>query len=127
MQRKRLSNSLGILPIVIIILGLVLIAVGAVLLLRSRTNPPLSATTPSSPAAATQVAGGEPSYPEIQRVSLDDAKKAFDDGNAVFLDVRSATSFGESHIPGALNIPLADINTRSGELDPNQWIITYCT
>ena len=28
---------------------------------------------------------------------------------------------------GALNIPLGDIETRYRELNPNQWIITYCT
>jgi rhodanese-related sulfurtransferase len=32
-----------------------------------------------------------------------------------------------SHIPGSLSIPLAEIETRLSELDPNQWIITYCT
>jgi 3-mercaptopyruvate sulfurtransferase SseA len=92
-------------------------------------NRPGNAQVPSTQTASipTEVAGGEPTYPEVARISLDDAKKAFDDNSAVFVDVRSATSFAESHIPGAVNIPLSDINTRSGELDPNEWIITYCT
>jgi hypothetical protein len=65
--------------------------------------------------------------PEIGRVSLEKAKAAFDARSAVFIDVRSADAYAAARIPGALNIPLADIATRLNELDPNQWIITYCT
>jgi 3-mercaptopyruvate sulfurtransferase SseA len=64
---------------------------------------------------------------EIQRVTLEDSKAAFDSGGATFVDVRSAGSFAAGHIPGALSIPLAELEGRIGELDPDQWIITYCT
>lgn len=64
---------------------------------------------------------------EVQRVSLADAKAAYDIGNAVFLDVRGIEQYQESHIPGALSIPLSDITDRMDELDPGSWIITYCT
>lgn len=45
----------------------------------------------------------------------------------LFLDVRTAEAFQSGHIPGAINIPLAELESRISELDPNQWIITYCT
>jgi hypothetical protein len=64
---------------------------------------------------------------EVVRLSLEDAKAAFDDGTAVFLDVRSNAAYAESHIPGALSIPLAELEARINELDPNRRIITYCT
>jgi hypothetical protein len=64
---------------------------------------------------------------EVQRVTLEDSKTAFDSGEAVFLDVRSESSYMASHIPGAVFIPLPELEGRIGELDPNQWIITYCT
>ena len=84
-----------------------------------------------SPAAETQPAPviGEPqiSESEAPRVSLEEAKAAFDRGEAVFLDVRSAASYADSHIPGALSIPLSELEARLGELDPSRWIITYCT
>ena len=64
---------------------------------------------------------------EIVRLSLEDAKAAFDNGTAVFVDVRSQSSYAASHIPGALSIPLIELEPRVNELDPNQWIITYCT
>jgi hypothetical protein len=66
-------------------------------------------------------------YPEIARVPLVQAKAALDARSAVFIDVRSTASYAGSHIPGALSFPLTDIESLLGELDPNQWIITYCT
>jgi hypothetical protein len=63
----------------------------------------------------------------IPRISVTDAKKALDNGEAVFVDVRVAEIFVDSHIPGAVNIPLADIEREPDILDPQDWIITYCT
>jgi len=70
---------------------------------------------------------GADSHPEIARVALDQAKTAFDNKSALFIDVRPASEYASAHIPGALNIPLGEIATRLNELDPNQWIICYCT
>ena len=64
---------------------------------------------------------------EVSRIGLEESKTAFDSGQAVFVDVRSATSYAASHIPGALSIPLVELEPRIAELDPGHWIITYCT
>lgn len=66
-------------------------------------------------------------YFEVPRVELEKAKAAFDSGAAVFVDARSADAYTKSHIPGALSIPAAELESRMDELDKNQWIITYCT
>jgi hypothetical protein len=63
----------------------------------------------------------------VPRLSLEESRAAFEDGEALFLDVRKSSSYQKSHIPGAKAIPLAELEGRIGELDPNQWIITYCT
>ncbi len=63
----------------------------------------------------------------IQRVSLEEAKQAFDEGTAVFLDVRGDDVYAMEHVTGALSIPLAEVEARRGELDPAKWIIPYCT
>ena len=63
----------------------------------------------------------------VHRISLVDAKTAFDDQTALFVDVRDPASFAAQHIPNAINVPLADIESGNTNLDPNQWIITYCT
>ena len=65
--------------------------------------------------------------PQIQRVDLSTAKSAFDEGRAVFVDVRSQAFYQDSHIPGALSIPLNQLEDRIGELNQDDWIILYCT
>ncbi len=64
---------------------------------------------------------------EIPRVSLEEAKAAFDSGAAVFFDARGPSSYAEGHIPGAIFIPEEELPNRLSELDSNAWIVTYCT
>lgn len=66
-------------------------------------------------------------YPEVARISLLESKRAFDNQSAVFLDVRDAGSFSKGHIPGAINIPLNELEQRYNEIASDQSIITYCT
>jgi hypothetical protein len=66
-------------------------------------------------------------YPEISRVSLADAKAALDRGTAVLVDVRGEEYYQQSHIAGAVSLPEDQLPVRIGELDPQTWIITYCT
>jgi hypothetical protein len=66
---------------------------------------------------------------DVPRVSVEDAAAAIQSGEAIALDVRSAQAYQASHIPGALSIPLAQIesNPTGLNLDKDKWIITYCT
>lgn len=89
------------------------------------------------PGGLTQPAGGqvnntgqgasviEDNFPNVERISPQDARTAFDQGNAVFLDVRTPEEYAQGHIAGAVLIPLLELPDRIGELDPNSWIITY--
>ena len=67
------------------------------------------------------------SPPKVQRITVEESKAAFDSGEAVFLDVRSQSSYATRHIPGALSTPLVELEPRISELAPGQWIIPYCT
>ena len=42
------------------------------------------------------------------------------------IDVRSPEEFAEIHIPGAINIPLNELESRSNELSKQAIIITAC-
>jgi rhodanese-related sulfurtransferase len=64
---------------------------------------------------------------EIQRVGIAEAKTAYDNGKAVFIDVRGDQYFAEKHIPGALSIPESEITNQMSQLNQSDWIITYCT
>ena len=44
----------------------------------------------------------------------------------IIIDVRSPEEFAEKHIPGAINIPLSELESRSGELSRQTTIITAC-
>ena len=62
---------------------------------------------------------------QVERISLEDAKAAFDDGTAIFLDVRAESSYAASHIPTAISLPINELPARWEELDPAAWIIPY--
>ncbi|HEX2998511.1 MAG TPA: rhodanese-like domain-containing protein [Anaerolineales bacterium] len=83
----------------------------------------------SAPTLAPTLTPFPASEAEVPRVAVQEAKAAFDNGTAVIVDVRSAGAFETSHIAGALNIQLADIETNPTNLNlaKDQWIITYCT
>ena len=42
------------------------------------------------------------------------------------LDVRSPDEFAAGHLPGALNIPLAELTAKLATLPKNKTIVTYC-
>lgn len=66
---------------------------------------------------------------EVPRVSLEETLAAIQSGEAVVVDVRSSQAYQASHIPGAISVPLGEIETSPTglSLDKDQWIITYCT
>ena len=47
-------------------------------------------------------------------------------GLVTVLDVRPADEFAVAHLPGAVNVPLAELETRLAEFDPGQEIVAYC-
>ena len=103
-------------PIIIITLGILLLIAAVVLGLQN-----IFITPTDNPHSH------EETFPETPRVTLAEAKAALDARSAVFVDVRSAQAYQESHIASSINIPLAELEARINELDPARWIITYCT
>jgi len=59
----------------------------------------------------------------VSRIELLDRLRA---GTATVLDVRPADEFQQGHLPGALNIPLAQLERRLAELPPDREIVAYC-
>ena len=118
-MRKRKTKKF---PVLFLVVGGLLLLLAAALFLSQGKTSVAASQSPIS-------AGGhdEETYPEIERVSLADAKAALDAGSAVFVDVRIAEAYAVDHVPGALNIPLGELETRLTELDSHQWIIIYCT
>jgi 3-mercaptopyruvate sulfurtransferase SseA len=105
-----------------VIAGLLLLAAASAFAAPQATNP-----TPQTPAepAATQ-APADP-LDAARRISVDDARKALEKGQAVLVDVRAKESYDTEHAQGALSIPLAEITSRANELPKDKMVITYCT
>ena len=79
-----------------------------------------------TPSAQVQAALPVP-YPDVKRISIQDAKAALDLEAAVFVDVRGKEWYDQEHILGALSIPEDELEARMKELEPTAWIITYCS
>ncbi|MBN2419046.1 MAG: sulfurtransferase [Deltaproteobacteria bacterium] len=68
-------------------------------------------------------------FTPVKSISADEAKKllsgtSLSDMN--ILDVRQPKEYEEEHIPGAKLIPIADLNSRLSELDPDKPTLVYC-
>lgn len=116
MPRQKKNNPL---PLIFIALGGFLLLVAVIVLARQQSSASAPTPTASQPENVA--------YPDIQRITLAEAKAAYDQGQAVFVDVRGPVVYEAAHIPGALLIPANEFETRWNELNPDDWIITYCT
>lgn len=61
-----------------------------------------------------------------KEISVDKAKKALNDKNYVFIDVREKEEYDEAHIKGVNLIPLGNIKSGALNLDKKQKYITVC-
>lgn len=82
-----------------------------------------AAVKTSTPAAAQPL----PPTDNAARISLEDAKKAFDDGTAIFIDTRSETTYKQEHIKGSINIPTGSLDANINKLSKGKKLIAYCS
>lgn len=62
----------------------------------------------------------------LEPVSREELVARLHDGLVTVLDVRPEDEFAVGHLPGALNIPLAELERRLTELPPDREVIAYC-
>jgi rhodanese-related sulfurtransferase/DNA-binding transcriptional ArsR family regulator len=62
----------------------------------------------------------------LEAVSRQDLVSRLHDGLVTVLDVRPEDEFALGHLPGALNIPLSELERRLGELPADREVIAYC-
>ncbi len=104
--------------------GLLIVGAIALFLFMLPEEPAQPAAEQASNSGQADSVIGD-NFPNVERISPQDARTAFDQGEAVILDVRTPEEYAEGHIAGAVLIPLLELPERVGELDPNSWIITY--
>ena len=62
----------------------------------------------------------------LEPVSREELLERSREGLVTVLDVRPTDEFALGHLPGAVNIPLDDLEVRLADLDPGQEIVAYC-
>jgi rhodanese-related sulfurtransferase/DNA-binding transcriptional ArsR family regulator len=62
----------------------------------------------------------------VEPVSRTELLQRTRNGLVTALDVRPADEFAVGHLPGAVNIPLSELEARLAELDPDHEIVAYC-
>lgn len=62
----------------------------------------------------------------LEPVSADDLLARARTGEVTVLDVRPREEFEAGHLPGAINIPLNELEARLGEFGPDQLVVAYC-
>ena len=63
---------------------------------------------------------------ELQPVPREELLRRVRSGRAVVIDVRPREEYRAGHIPGALSIPLEELETRLGELPARKEVVAYC-
>jgi rhodanese-related sulfurtransferase len=63
---------------------------------------------------------------ELEPVPREELLRRVRAGRAVVIDVRPREEYRAGHIPGALSIPLEELETRLGELPARKEVVAYC-
>jgi hypothetical protein len=92
-------------------------------------STPITATITPTPAtpAATPTPAPQDELATAARITVPELQQRIKDGKAVILDVRAPEAYNESHILGAINIPLGELASRAKELPKDKLIAAYCT
>lgn len=62
----------------------------------------------------------------LEPISAEELIARCKEGLVTVLDVRPAEEYAAGHVPGALNVTLADLKKKMAELDPKREIVAYC-
>lgn len=110
----------------LIVAAVALIGLLAAVFLLSQPDQPATVIAPA-PAAPAALAQQDIPYPDIARVGPGEAHGSANAGQAVIVDVRDREFYDQSHMAGAISIPLNELPARLDELPQDRQILTYCT
>lgn len=80
-----------------------------------------------SPAAAQPGTDAHGHEDNAQRISIAEAKAAFDKGDAIFVDTRATVTWEKEHIKGSINIPAEEAAMKANTIPKGKKIIAYCS
>ncbi len=136
-QTPTRSQPAWLLPVLV---GVLVALAALVAVVLTSGVPAMVTPAPAAPVAAPVVeappvtadealpnthGGLDPDGPAVDEITVADARARFDAGTAIFVDMRAGTDFTAGHIPGALTITSADLDSRLRSLPPGAVIIAY--
>jgi hypothetical protein len=110
-----------------LLLGAALLIVAAVAVFALLEDAQQPAASPPVAIPAAPVAAQDIPFPNVTRVSVENAHMMAMTGDAVIVDVRDKPFYDSSRIRGALSLPLNDLPARYAELPRDKAVLTYCT
>ncbi len=63
---------------------------------------------------------------ELEPVSPEELLERIREGVVTVIDVRPPEEYAAGHLPGAINLPLSELEKRLEELDPGKDVVAYC-
>jgi rhodanese-related sulfurtransferase/DNA-binding transcriptional ArsR family regulator len=63
---------------------------------------------------------------KVVPVTREELAKRLKSGDVTVLDVRPEDEFALAHVPGAINVPLKELEKRTAEIDSTKDIVAYC-
>ena len=101
----------------------------------ARTAPPIdntivaagnaapTATPPATPAPSETPTPAD----DAPRITLEEAKKAYDEGKAFIIDARAEEAYKAEHIKGSVNIRHDNLDAMLKQIPRDKTIIVYCS
>jgi rhodanese-related sulfurtransferase len=72
-----------------------------------------------------KAAGGLFGGNRVTEISADELLEKLNQPDALIIDVRSQADFRRGHIPGAISLPLEEVESGYRQLDPTKAMIVY--
>jgi rhodanese-related sulfurtransferase/DNA-binding transcriptional ArsR family regulator len=63
---------------------------------------------------------------EMEPITREELAARMRDGLVTLIDVRPPDEFALGHVPGAINVPLGELETRLSDFDPHREVVAYC-
>ena len=90
-------------------------------------NSTVAAAATPTPTPAPNPPASAPTPDEAPRITVEEAKKALDEGKAFIIDARAEEAYKAEHIKGAVNIRHDNLDARLKDLPKDKTIIVYCS
>ncbi len=67
-----------------------------------------------------------PKRDDFEKISMAELQERMIEDGVLLLDVRPEVEYQAGHLPGAVSIPLEELEQRLGEIPPDMLIVAYC-